>query len=345
MARNNMLNPELQFKAHLLSTFQEFSAKIPDNAIEESLKDFRKKARLHATLRNKLRKWQKKVLTGYSNNIILGNNPVLSNDLKEELRGILNNHYSYVSDKFLLFKKESVADLPLKPVDKAKDDILKGAQKLISQENNFKADKIIQTTQKDMSRALQSARDLYQEWIPGSVLAKAAEGILKRTLNGRLKGRSITSTTWIAEGTRLTHVAEVKQPLSNALNSEAAAIVMDDEEFALEQAQDAQELSKITYSETGKESGKDAVLIAIGMKMAEAQKLMERSHKVVAQIKMWITMGDNKVRASHRAANGQTRPDNIPFNVGSSLLMYPADGQMGAPIREIVRCRCFVAYL
>lgn len=56
--------------------------------------------------------------------------------------------------------------------------------------------------------------------------------------------------------------------------------------------------------------------------------------------KQWVTMGDNKVRETHRAAAGQIRLLEEPFVVGDSLLMFPQDSSLGASAAEIVNCRC-----
>lgn len=56
--------------------------------------------------------------------------------------------------------------------------------------------------------------------------------------------------------------------------------------------------------------------------------------------KQWVTMGDKKVRPSHRDAAGQIRALDEPFIVGDSLLMFPQDSSLGASADEIINCRC-----
>lgn len=58
--------------------------------------------------------------------------------------------------------------------------------------------------------------------------------------------------------------------------------------------------------------------------------------------KTWRTVGDNKVRDWHRAANGQTVPILGSFTVHGESLRYPGDPK-GA-VGNIIRCRCWIDY-
>lgn len=61
--------------------------------------------------------------------------------------------------------------------------------------------------------------------------------------------------------------------------------------------------------------------------------------------KRWKTRGDERVRASHRAMNGQTKPGDAPFvTPRGALLMNPGDMSMGAGVSEVARCRCRAIY-
>jgi len=59
---------------------------------------------------------------------------------------------------------------------------------------------------------------------------------------------------------------------------------------------------------------------------------------VVTQ-KEWLTALDERVRQSHRDANGQIRKLDEPFDVGGSPLMFPGDGEHGSMV-EVINCRC-----
>lgn len=60
--------------------------------------------------------------------------------------------------------------------------------------------------------------------------------------------------------------------------------------------------------------------------------------------KQWITIGDNRVRASHVATNGVTVDENENFTVGGDLLKYPGDNSQGASAAQFINCRCSADY-
>lgn len=61
--------------------------------------------------------------------------------------------------------------------------------------------------------------------------------------------------------------------------------------------------------------------------------------------KRWKTRGDEKVRSSHRAMNGQKVPGAQPFlTPRGARMMNPGDTSMGAPLSEVARCRCRAIY-
>lgn len=54
----------------------------------------------------------------------------------------------------------------------------------------------------------------------------------------------------------------------------------------------------------------------------------------------WSTQKDEKVRLSHIAVDDVTLPINRPFIVGGYEMMFPLDDSRGAPVSEIINCRC-----
>ena len=61
-------------------------------------------------------------------------------------------------------------------------------------------------------------------------------------------------------------------------------------------------------------------------------------------VKTWRTEKDNRVRETHKAAEGQTVSILEPFNVGGFDLMFPRDDSLGAPDEELSNCRCHATY-
>lgn len=66
--------------------------------------------------------------------------------------------------------------------------------------------------------------------------------------------------------------------------------------------------------------------------------------KMTVRTKTWWTVGDAKVRDSHRAVHGMTVSYDTPFDVGGSEMMRPGDDLRGAGADEIVNCRCSILF-
>jgi hypothetical protein len=82
----------------------------------------------------------------------------------------------------------------------------------------------------------------------------------------------------------------------------------------------------------------------IAAENTKATEARSFSAGVVEDTKTWVTVGDNKVRQTHRDANGQTVNIREPFTVGNSMLQYPSDTSMGAELKEVINCRCSAVY-
>lgn len=60
--------------------------------------------------------------------------------------------------------------------------------------------------------------------------------------------------------------------------------------------------------------------------------------------KMWRTMEDEEVRASHEPMDGMIIESDGVFNVNGSLMRYPQDDELGADANEIINCRCWLEW-
>lgn len=59
----------------------------------------------------------------------------------------------------------------------------------------------------------------------------------------------------------------------------------------------------------------------------------------------WITILDGRERDTHSAAAFQIQPIEAPFIVGGYKMMHPGDTSLGAPMEEIINCRCMEKFL
>lgn len=71
-----------------------------------------------------------------------------------------------------------------------------------------------------------------------------------------------------------------------------------------------------------------------------AHEAWSRAGKLVT--KVWNTVGDEHVRSSHRAVDGDTKPVSKKFAVGKSKMRYPSD-PLGDPA-ETANCRCWLDF-
>lgn len=170
------------------------------------------------------------------------------------------------------------------------------------------ADIITGTTARDMQDALDQARQaLREEGKPADnrSLALTAAIILKRITKGRIDLIALTETQAAAEATKAIEA------------STAARVVI-----------------------PGIPLPSDVIVLPERVTPTPSQPQQPAALK-----KSWLTLRDKRVRPTHREAEGQTKPINEAFNVGSSRMMYPGDTSLGAPIREIANCRCSAMYL
>lgn len=88
-----------------------------------------------------------------------------------------------------------------------------------------------------------------------------------------------------------------------------------------------------------------------GKFMAECESNTTRSYQCNEDaladgktMKRWLTMGDKRVRATHKEVGGTSKPIGEPFYVGGSLMMFPRDTQYSPPNSLVCGCRCSIEY-
>ncbi len=83
-----------------------------------------------------------------------------------------------------------------------------------------------------------------------------------------------------------------------------------------------------------------------GARNIESQTVGTQAAGLIQIQKMWITVGDGKVRPqqggvfNHVGADRQLVPENDPFIVSGQRLMFPTDRSLGASVGNTINCRC-----
>lgn len=112
---------------------------------------------------------------------------------------------------------------------------------------------------------------------------------------------------------------------------------------------DVADMDSITFMirERGEELARWSEAVATGVSMAAVNGGRDLAARTMSAAgadidKEWYSRRDDRVRESHRIADGQRRRLDEPFIVGSSLMRFPQDPL--APIHETARCRCRVKH-
>lgn len=310
----------------------------------------KKKDRLEKSLQRSLKKYNAKIVEDFVRSIARGVAAVmLTTDEQLALKKLLLRHHLDAAKTFALFNIDRFATKQIANiVDQTQGKIAEDIFRLIETRSPEQASFIVTTIENEKQIALSAAEELLTNetdtvfGIDRRALAVTAGTILNNRLNNHAPTIAVTETNWPAEGTRKAHVDNVKEPLALTLEVEAQAIENDNITAAKELSKNVKKLADITYSNTAKSA---ALLASEAAELQRyANRLRIKATDVRQQLKIWVTMGDSRVRASHRQANGQRILDTQAFQIGSSLLNYPADGSLGADVAEIVHCRCYVYY-
>ncbi len=323
-------------------------ARISDKAKREAIAAAELKDKQGDRLIKDLSLWHSGVIRTFEQGIAEGF-PItqLTAEQSEEMANIFSRHYWLTAKAFSPFAL-TVQDGKTEVTRQVQGSMIRSVERLIGSEPQRIAS-IGNTTEKIRYASLESAREaiLSEEDVKftAQLLAVTTGNILRHRLKEHREGLAISETEWVAEGTRQKHVREAMFPISESINETAAAVESRDKSRAEAASSQTGELAALTVSATAIKAGDKTDKEVAAFTFLAASRLRAFADKVIKQKKMWITMGDNKVRPSHKAANSQTVMDDQPFQVGSSELMYPGDGSLGADVKEIVHCRCFVHYL
>jgi len=245
----------------------------------------------------------------------------IPDNLVVDLRAILNDHYLATADVFAGFPVRQEILSPDNIVDMTKRHIQTAILALISVNIETHANSIVNTTNNDMARAITDARAMQEGDFNQT-------GFLRMFLRSRVSTRSMTETQFAAEGTRRILDDNTRQELGSNLDNW--------DSLDADGKKETEELADLSPAVSADDIEQDMSVESAGLIASVLQR----------NLKQWVTMGDGKVRTSHKFTNGQTVPINQVFIVGSgATLMFPGDGSFGAPIKDLANCRCYCAYL
>jgi hypothetical protein len=160
----------------------------------------------------------------------------------------------------------------------------------------------------------------------GQMLNLVAAKIFNNYKMGRIKNIAITNTNGLVENVRKSIITSTGPMVQQAIHDW--------------NTEDMNELSDITDSWRDYEIDEEM--------QNEEEPEDEYKHRLMASVtldvKVWGTMGDDKVRPAHEDADGQEQPLDQPFIVDGEMLMYPGDTDLGASAGNVCNCRCSSVY-
>lgn len=141
------------------------------------------------------------------------------------------------------------------------------------------------------------------------------------------------------------HIAERIVGITEATRKKIRTLIID----ALQSGEGSVEIAKLIQKDLS--FSYERATRIVQTEMTAAQNASQ--HYALSQFadtstltKNWLATNDQRTRATHEAAHLSQRdiPYNEPFLVGGAKLMYPGDTSLGAPAREVIRCRCTTTY-
>lgn len=296
--------------------------------------DTAKKDKKERDFHSSINAWHNKILLLFFG--LLQENSIavqIPTDLVTDLAHRLTDHYFDTATVFAGFPvRTEITQVESEP-DKVRRNIQFAIDSVIQSNAGTRATQIAGTTSKFMARAMVEARAILGEELSTIAFARTATNILRAFLLARVGTIAMTETQYISETTRNIQDSNTRVPISDGLQRWEEG---EDDGFSEEEREDMEEFGELSPSIAAGD-------IDAGMDVASAGLILAAFQK---NQKQWLTMGDKKVRTSHVFANNQTVQINQPFVMGSgAVLMYPGDSSLGAPLGDVINCRCYAAYL
>lgn len=221
--------------------------------------------------------------------------------------------------------------------------------------------RVVGQFRKDMLRGVTTRADIFQPELQG-VLANHYE-IVEKEFKGRISeiapddillNNEEESKLSVAIGAFIVaRSLNQSRVISNTTQGDmdaAAKVVIDETPDQVERSVVASAiLSRRLQAREGSIASLETQAMAEATKAAEfdvfAKKdplTLQRPAEVIN--KEWVTVGDERVRSAHVAADAQVRKMEELFLVGGQQLRFPGDTSFGATAENVINCRCSAVY-
>ncbi len=288
--------------------------RVPPALRRRAAEGTKKKMRLEARLASKLRRFFSKIGNQFRKQLADG--VVLDATMfDEELRRILKNHYVKTFGDF----SGGLSDT-LKSINHS-NLILKQNGDIAPENTSEIAEAARKIKPSRVNREVRSERNQFIE----ERVARQSKFILDTTqkdLNKAAAERQSEALAAIAIGVLITRqqmANNARRDFRDKTTERPAGIAMTETQAVAEEA-----------------------------KQTDASRTVEIAAGTLAAItvlrKVWLTVGDDKVRSAHQAAEGQEQLVTDPFLVNGEQLKTPGDTSLGASPGNTINCRCSAEY-
>lgn len=270
----------------------------------------------------------------------------VNSDAAFELKIILRRAYNAVARDVLGFDVQSFKQITGDPdsVQETVRDTI-GTALLLEyiRRLEFIVPRITATTNKILRRVTNLS--IENRW----TATETRRALLNQLSNQRLT-IAVTDSQWAVETTRFTAVLEVIDPLKNTVEQIA---YMASQGRVNEAVRLSRAVSKLIRLPLSVQEGilldvirdnRDRLLTPLTQGGA-VSNMRQQASRLNATKKIWVTVGDSKVRPSHADASGQEQGPGSPFVLEGGRLQYPGDGSLGASLTEIINCRCSTGWI
>ncbi|HDY66303.1 MAG TPA: hypothetical protein ENH85_00775 [Candidatus Scalindua sp.] len=285
---------------------------------------FKEQIRLEMIFEPKLRALNRIIAEQAS--IFYANTEVVINseNFQPQLIGLLRDQYRKVIKKFGFFIRDSITKKNINAEFQIE------SAEFVVEESDQRAPLIGQTQQKDIETAINNGLIgllLIMGVSSEEIMESANFGVAQRR---EILQAMVDSNTTFTE-TRKTQELQrlIKRDYNQRAIGRSKTIAITETNTS---ANFAMELEETLASED-----EDLAEAAVLAGLIGANQLINGTLPIR---KEWVAVLDDRTRATHVRADGQVRNVNEPFNVGGSLLRFPGDTALGAPIEEIANCRC-----